>query len=101
MHWLFRYSTQSSSLPSRERGLKSADALLFQVHSQVAPLAGAWIEIRTSPYSTARRGVAPLAGAWIEMQIMRTAVHDRLYVAPLAGAWIEMYIIRIEIGGRT
>ena len=33
------------SLPSRERGLKSADNLSFSPYILVAPLAGAWIEI--------------------------------------------------------
>ena len=33
------------SLPSRERGLKFVDGLLSNIQPQVAPLAGAWIEI--------------------------------------------------------
>ena len=55
------------SLPSRERGLK------FQLHpfllhsSQVAPLAGAWIEIPPEPKIEEIDIVAPLAGAWIEI----------------------------------
>ena len=34
---------------------------------RVAPLAGAWIEIRKSWVSVIGHDVAPLAGAWIEM----------------------------------
>ena len=33
----------------------------------VAPLAGAWIEIKTEDYKWANDFVAPLAGAWIEI----------------------------------
>ena len=33
------------SLPSRERGLKSLTSLMPDVMLDVAPLAGAWIEI--------------------------------------------------------
>ena len=57
----------------------------------VAPLAGAWIEIRQYceplPYTV----VAPLAGAWIEILFVRVFVSG-WYVAPLAGAWIEIKI---------
>ena len=34
---------------------------------EVAPLAGAWIEIRLKGLEEIERVVAPLAGAWIEM----------------------------------
>ena len=34
--------------------------------------------------------VAPLAGAWIEMKIKNIDLNID-YVAPLAGAWIEIY----------
>ena len=57
---------------------------------EVAPLAGAWIEIlRGKVCGVIMREVAPLAGAWIEMALREHgyAVHR---VAPLAGAWIEM-----------
>ena len=33
------------SLPSRERGLKSTDVVETIISGQVAPFAGAWIEI--------------------------------------------------------
>ena len=35
--------------------------------TDVAPLAGAWIEIMTLAENDLQHGVAPLAGAWIEM----------------------------------
>ena len=34
---------------------------------RVAPLAGAWIEIKNMYWSVFVRSVAPLAGAWIEI----------------------------------
>ena len=36
--------------------------------------------------------VAPLAGAWIEMRSWQSDFGGRM-VAPLAGAWIEIYSI--------
>ena len=39
--------------------------------------------------ATAVRGVAPLAGAWIEIRRDRTGGRAD-HVAPLAGAWIEI-----------
>ena len=38
---------------------------------QVAPLAGAWIEIKVKVTDTLMDGVAPLAGAWIEIKMQR------------------------------
>ena len=38
---------------------------------EVAPLAGAWIEIRASAIAIAFFRVAPLAGAWIEIYAVR------------------------------
>ena len=35
----------------------------------VAPLAGAWIEICPAPYRSPIPCVAPLAGAWIEITL--------------------------------
>ncbi len=78
----------------------------------VAPLAGAWIEIPNLFSWSSGSGVAPLSGAWIEIVVSAAALafprssHPsrvrglkfliapiscgwRL-VAPLAGAWIEM-----------
>ena len=50
----------------------------------VAPLAGAWIEIRFSRALRILSRVAPLAGAWIEINQLRPA-EQRDRVAPLAG----------------
>ena len=55
----------------------------------VAPLVGAWIEIRIFWRRAGLQSVAPLVGAWIE-------IYDKLsdgiieLVAPLVGAWIEI-----------
>ena len=49
--WIEIYRTEESphhqetSLPSRERGLKSAEFRFSAFSARVAPLAGAWIEI--------------------------------------------------------
>ncbi len=56
------------SLPSRERGLKFVDFDPQANATQVAPLAGAWIEIGRSWSVKKCAGVAPLAGAWIEIK---------------------------------
>ena len=99
------------SLPLRERGLKYNSTGNPLHDLKVAPLAGAWIEIKAAPaYGQAReslplreRGlkshpllfdfvplyVAPLAGAWIEI-VMYHALRGFHRVAPLAGAWIEI-----------
>ena len=55
------------SLPSRERGLKFYRRPRRPHSNQVAPLAGAWIEIFSDPSSLPILKVAPLAGAWIEI----------------------------------
>ena len=57
------------SLPSRERGLKSLERIYNPKWENVAPLAGAWIEIRSGNLPCSTSQVAPLAGAWIEMEI--------------------------------
>ena len=61
----------------------------------VAPLAGAWIEIKEQKNQKILWKVAPLAGAWIEIAAASFSGVDRLPVAPLAGAWIE--ILRVCI----
>ena len=37
-----------------------------------------------------QKPVAPLAGAWIEIKLNPIALATGAIVAPLAGAWIEM-----------
>ena len=55
----------------------------------VAPLVGAWIEIKSSTRPQRSHFVAPLVGAWIEIG-MSVRMHDVTPVAPLVGAWIEI-----------
>ena len=58
------------SLPSRERGLKLVYCRQRFVIINVAPLAGAWIEISHSTFDGWTFQVAPLAGAWIEINFL-------------------------------
>ena len=55
-----------TSLPTRERGLKRAQALWAHLAPYVAPHAGAWIETLLVELEPATNPVAPHAGAWIE-----------------------------------
>ena len=55
----------------------------------VAPLVGAWIEIDFLLSLCQEYGVAPLVGAWIEITPL-TKLKNLLTVAPLVGAWIEI-----------
>ena len=77
------------SLPSRERGLKLNSESSRYRPTNVAPLAGAWIEIKNNHTGTDSAAVAPLAGAWIEIAQIG-GVNMAETVAPLAGAWIEI-----------
>ena len=43
----------------------------FLVNFEVAPLAGAWIEIDIVTDALTAFGVAPLAGAWIEIAFIQ------------------------------
>ncbi len=51
----------------RERGLKSVVEMWDMSEGEVAPRAGAWIEIPEPDGETAYIVVAPRAGAWIEI----------------------------------
>ena len=55
----------------------------------VAPLAGAWVEMRLPLTVVYRLSVAPLAGAWVEIGVSSNCQRHRP-VAPLAGAWVEI-----------
>ena len=57
---------------------------------EVAPRAGAWIEIIDGGLTGATRCVAPRAGAWIEITFCHFHKHF-IKVAPRAGAWIEIF----------
>ena len=56
------------SLPMRERGLKFSNLLLVLLFLEVAPHAGAWIEIISDGLDRCEYCVAPHAGAWIEIR---------------------------------
>ena len=58
--------------------------------SKVAPLVGAWIEIKESISTQNTACVAPLVGAWIEIIYRQQQEYHMHYVAPLVGAWIEI-----------
>ena len=57
----------------------------------VAPFAGAWIEITEKDTEKDTEKVAPFAGAWIEI-LCRPIYFLSFAVAPFAGAWIEIII---------
>ena len=57
----------TTSLPTRERGLKLRRNLPTNRREIVAPYTGAWIEIFTVILSQWRERVAPYTGAWIEI----------------------------------
>ena len=59
--------------------------------SDVALLAGAWIETKPTPSAVLTWVVALLAGAWIETSA-RAYQEQMVQVALLAGAWIETII---------
>ena len=71
------------SLRGSERSRKLTD--------NVAPFAGAWIEIVLRCLLLPVLLVAPFAGAWIEMLVLFPLAFVSL-VAPFAGAWIEIFI---------
>ena len=79
--------------------------------ADVAPFAGAWIEINKTKETKHDKNVAPFAGAWIEISTsiiespqvvshpsrvrgLKLDSHARIQsmgsVAPFAGAWIEI-----------
>ena len=57
----------SLSLPSRERGLKCYEWYPKCKLAEVAPFAGAWIEMENKIIYGQSAIVAPFAGAWIEI----------------------------------
>ena len=63
-------TTGCKSLPSRERGLKFRDGLADVCRTDVAPFAGAWIEMESCCLTSLASGVAPFAGAWIEISCL-------------------------------
>ena len=67
MGYIVKLSNSNGSLPSRERGLKCYELFKNNISNQVAPFAGAWIEIHYHKEVEELNAVAPFAGAWIEM----------------------------------
>jgi hypothetical protein len=59
------------------------------IFQNVAPHAGAWIEIRFCAKLLLAVFVAPHAGAWIEI-MPAVDILPKCAVAPHAGAWIEI-----------
>ena len=60
--------------------------------AEVAPHAGAWIEIDVEYRDSDGAAVAPHAGAWIEIMRYPSGTAPPVLVAPHAGAWIEIII---------
>ena len=58
----------------------------------VAPFAGAWIEMHLREHFAEMLAVAPFAGAWIEICKALDRGLERV-VAPFAGAWIEIGMV--------
>ena len=86
------------SLLSWERGLKYTLSMRIDSLESVAPLVGAWIEIKPKDTSEITGTVAPLVGAWIEI-FENTITIKTTYVAPLVGAWIEIILLTFFCAG--
>ena len=99
------------SLPSRERGLKCFCVNVVAEIRYVAPLAGAWIEIRTNSTKNSKSPSLPSRERGLKLNDIISLIlqfsslpsrerglkcrflltsHKSLWVAPLAGAWIEI-----------
>ena len=77
------------SLPSRERGLKSVAKSMLDLGATSLPSRERGLKSGVHGINHAINEVAPLAGAWIEIFFL-LSLHKQFLVAPLAGAWIEM-----------
>ena len=58
----------------QERGLKFVQQEVINYHLEVAPYAGAWIEIMHQLTDRASEKVAPYAGAWIEIRMGQCSI---------------------------
>ena len=87
----------ASSLPVRERGLKFSVCVPIKDLADVAPCAGAWVEIAAFRRLPFQRPVAPCAGAWVEIFSSFPWRPPFFRVAPCAGAWVEMW----SVSGRS
>ena len=79
------------SFPTRERGLKSINAINYLDGKRVVPHAGTWIEIIQNTLNLAQSKVVPHAGTWIEISY-GMMVESIVKVVPHAGTWIEISI---------
>ena len=75
--------------------MKSLGSVGGEATDEVAPLTGAWIEIRNGSRSAGTLGVAPLAGAWIEIAVRAVDFEDAGGSPPSRGAWIEMPVLAL------
>ena len=77
------------SLPTRERGLKSVVSVLDTSETQVAPYAGAWIEICKRFHKFCLVIRRSLRGS-VDWNLAVSVTVWTVGVAPYAGAWIEI-----------
>ena len=68
---------------------------------QVAPFAGAWVEIASTGARRSRASVAPFAGAWVEIPADAEIPAHAPGVAPFAGAWVEIYSTKTGLVNHT
>ena len=84
-----------ASLPSRERGLKYRWPNRIVEGPQVAPFAGAWIEITPQRMKRSIRSSLPSRERGLKFVEARFKVTVD-FVAPFAGAWIEIISLKIS-----
>ena len=77
------------SHPTRVRGLKSKVMIIIIKPFRSHPTRVRGLKYLTAGFKIAKRDVAPYAGAWIEIK-KPSVTTDVSSVAPYAGAWIEM-----------
>lgn len=77
------------SLPMRERGLKYNGGRGQLSKPLSLPMRGAWIEMLPKRLPPPPSNVAPHAGAWIEIRI-KLANEQEQSSFPMRGAWIEI-----------
>ncbi len=73
------------SLPMRGRGLKYEYIKGLEIGRDVAPHAGAWIEILSRRKNSTTTTSLPMRGAWIEM-VIRSDMQNTVIVAPHGGS---------------
>ena len=86
----------STSFPTRERGLKPAPPGLPSPFPPVVPYAGTWIETQKIENDFLKKTVVPYAGTWIETGL-GYAAQIAGGVVPYAGTWIETRYLEAPI----